>query len=231
VDDGRGAAHAALAAPARRALLRALRDSDRPLDLRELAAATGSHANTVRFHLAALTAAGLVTGRAEASGGRGRPRMRYRPTAAPAALGTGYELLAAALAAGWGRAGPDPVGAAERTGRATAARLVRAHDPGAGSSELSPLVGLLAELGFDPAVPDPPVAGPTEIRLHACPFHAVAAAHPEVVCTLHLGLLRGALERLGIAATAPELLPFAEPGVCVARIVPTPVPTPRGDDR
>ncbi len=31
----------------------------------------------------------------------------------------------------------------------------------------------------------------------------------------------------GIAATAPELVPFAEPGVCLARIV----PTPRGDDR
>ncbi|MCO1654543.1 helix-turn-helix transcriptional regulator [Pseudonocardia humida] len=224
-EDGRDAAHAALAAPARRALLRALRDSDRPLELRELAAATGSHPNTVRFHLAALTGAGLVTGRAEASGARGRPRMRYRPAAAPAALGTGYELLAAALAAGWDRADPDPVAAAERTGRATAARLVPSREPEDGSSELAPLVGLLAELGFAPDVPGPPDEGPTEIRLHACPFLSVAAAHPEVVCTLHLGLLRGALDRLGIAATAPELRPFVDPGVCVARIV----PTPRGD--
>jgi len=118
VDDERGTAHAALAAPARRALLRALRDSARPLDLRELAEATASHPNTVRFHLAALTDAGLVTGSAEASGARGRPRMRYRPATAPAALGTGYQLLAAALAAGWDGTGTDPVAAAERTGRA-----------------------------------------------------------------------------------------------------------------
>ncbi|WP_214405248.1 helix-turn-helix transcriptional regulator [Pseudonocardia lacus] len=228
MDDSPGTAHAALAAPARRALLRALRDSDRPLDLRELAAATGAHPNTVRFHLAALTEAGLVEGRSEASGARGRPRMRYRPATAPAALGTGYELLAAALAAGWDRADPDPVAAAERAGRATAARLVRPREPDADAAGLAPLVGLFAELGFDPDAPRGPDAGPTEIRLHACPFHAVAAAHPEVVCTLHLGLLRGALDRLGIAATAPELRPFVEPGVCVARIVP--IPDQAGDE-
>jgi len=227
VDDERGTAHAALAAPARRALLRALRDSARPLDLRELAEATASHPNTVRFHLAALTDAGLVTGSAEASGARGRPRMRYRPATAPAALGTGYQLLAAALAAGWDGTGTDPVAAAERTGRATAARLVRPRDQPDGAG-LAPLVGLLAELGFDPDVdPDPGPGGRVDIRLHACPFLAVATAHPEVVCTLHLGLLRGALDGLGIAATAPELVPFAEPGVCLARIV----PTPRGVDR
>jgi predicted ArsR family transcriptional regulator len=108
-----------------------------------------------------------------------------------------------------------------------------------GAPNLAPLVGLLAEMGFDPAEPGGRPDGPTEIRLHACPFHAVAAANPEVVCTLHLGLLRGALDRLGIAATAPELLPFVEPGVCVARIVPTPPvpipipnpnPNPQGDE-
>jgi NAD-dependent dihydropyrimidine dehydrogenase PreA subunit len=41
----------------------------------------------------------------------------------------------------------------------------------------------------------------------------VARDHPEVVCAVHLGLLRGSLTRLDTCA-APRLVPFVEPEPC-----------------
>ncbi|GIV00644.1 MAG: hypothetical protein KatS3mg014_2259 [Actinomycetota bacterium] len=45
----------------------------------------------------------------------------------------------------------------------------------------------------------------------------MAEEHPEIVCSVHLGLLEGALEALGVRA-ATELRPFLEPELCVARL-------------
>ncbi len=61
------------------------------------------------------------------------------------------------------------------------------------------------------------VNGGPQISLHACPFRAVAREHPDVVCAIHLGLLRGSLERLG-ARVSSRLRPFVEPDLCVAEI-------------
>jgi predicted ArsR family transcriptional regulator len=58
------------------------------------------------------------------------------------------------------------------------------------------------------------------IELHACPFRSVAERHPDVVCSLHLGLIRGALEGMTPQPTTTSLTPFLRPGVCLARIEP-----------
>jgi len=39
-----------------------------------------------------------------------------------------------------------------------------------------------------------------------------------VVCSVHLGLLRGTLDRLGTPATAARLLPFIESDLCLAQL-------------
>jgi predicted ArsR family transcriptional regulator len=57
-----------------------------------------------------------------------------------------------------------------------------------------------------------------EIVLKHCPFHEAATTYPTVICSLHLGLVRGALAELGTGVEADWLKPFAEPGACVAHI-------------
>jgi predicted ArsR family transcriptional regulator len=228
--------HAALAAPARATLLDLLRAGGRPRDARELAEMCGLHVNTTRFHLDVLADAGLVAREPRMSGRRGRPRLLYRAAAGPAAAETdsGYALLAGMLASHWEGAdgGSDASRRAERAGYATAAAMIghipprRTADAGvdAGQSDLeaslAPIVALFAELGFAPEVVDEGSAA--QLRLRACPFHSVAAAHPEVVCSLHLGLLRGALDELGVPASAHELRPFVEPQLCTATLTPVP---------
>ena len=60
------------------------------------------------------------------------------------------------------------------------------------------LVGLAARFaaeGFEPTVLERGTR--SEIVLGCCPFVDAAAANPEVVCRLHLGLAQGAAESMG----------------------------------
>jgi predicted ArsR family transcriptional regulator len=223
--------HEALAVASRVQLVDALRASERPLTARERAAACGLHVSTVRFHLEILAKAGFVRSRPETTGSRGRPRLLYSPAtvggpgpAAGRAAPGGYQLLATVLAAQWVDTASERAQRAERAGRAAATAQHIA--PARASVTALPMresvaevSGMFAELGFEPEVV--PEDDGLQIRLHACPFEAVASAHPEVVCSLHLGLIRGALAELGGAATAVGLQPFVEPHLCVARIVAT----------
>ena len=67
--------------PRRAAVLEALRSSDDPLGVTELAEQLGIHPNTVRFHLDALVAQGLVDRRLEEpSGPRPAPNRPRTPS-------------------------------------------------------------------------------------------------------------------------------------------------------
>ena len=57
-----------------------------------------------------------------------------------------------------------------------------------------------------------------QLRLRQCPFREVAQNHQEVVCSLHLGLMQGALAQMRAPVTADRLQPFAEPGLCIASL-------------
>jgi predicted ArsR family transcriptional regulator len=54
--------------------------------------------------------------------------------------------------------------------------------------------------------------------LHACPFHALAIEHPDIVCAVHLGLLKQTLANLSAAVQAAELQPFVTPHLCIAHL-------------
>lgn len=211
--------HLALASRRRRRLLELLRAGEAPRDAQELAAATGLHVTTVRFHLDLLRRAGLVDSHSQLRGTRGRPRTVY--TAVNHAEAGGYPALTRLLAAHLADTPEARAVRAEQAGMDWAAEFTAETDR---SSQVDAyeaartVTRLFAELGFDPEL-----VGEEEdrqIRLHACPFRDAARANPEVVCSVHLGLLRGTLTRLGAPPTTAKLLPFVEPELCLAHLRP-----------
>lgn len=201
----------------REAVLRALEAQPQPVPITTLAATTGLHPNTVREHLDALLRAGLVHRDHAATEGRGRPAWLYR-VVADDEMPTGvaeYAGLASALAAAIERASHAPREDAIAAGREWGRRLaaVRGGGPDGGTggeSARERVVALLASLGFAPET------GPrdTSIKLTRCPLLEAAHEHPEVVCGVHLGLVRGAFESYGGSAEHAELLAFSDPGAC-----------------
>jgi len=99
---------------------------------------------------------------------------------------------------------------------ATGAGKQRALSPVAARREV---VALLERLGFAPS----PDARFGVIKLCRCPLLEAAHQHPEVVCGVHLGVVRGALEEMGAGPDRTErtaLQPFSEPGACRLDLLP-----------
>lgn len=212
--------HAALASPTRRRLLELLRAGDTPRDAHDLAQAIGLHLTTVRFHLEVLHRAGLLVRRRHSQGRVGRPRVAYVAVSRGGADGgAAYQGLAGLLAAHLSDTTEGRTARAEQAGLAWAEHLVPAVTGADRTVDEAArqVSGLFAELGFDPELTA--TGDHRQIALHACPFRAVAREHPEVVCSVHLGLLRGSLARLGVP-TASRLMPFVEPELCVAQLAP-----------
>jgi predicted ArsR family transcriptional regulator len=76
----------------------------------------------------------------------------------------------------------------------------------------------MEELGFAPQAQAADGEGQYRLYLRQCPFREAARHHQDVICSLHLGLIRGALARMRAPVTADRLDPFVEPGLCVARL-------------
>ncbi len=216
---GDGPPPAALASPQRRRLLELLRASESPRDAPELAAATGLHVTTVRFHLDLLRRAGLVDSHSQPRATVGRPRTVY--TAVSHAPAGGYPALTRLLAAHLADTPEARAARAEQAGVDWAEELSAEADRPLqvdAQAAARTVTSMFAELGFDPEL-----AGDEtdrQIRLRACPFRDAARANPEVVCSVHLGLLRGTLTRLGAQPTTTRLLPFVEPELCLAQLTP-----------
>ena len=207
--------HRVLADPSRVAVLQTLRRSDRPMDVREIAEVVELHANTVRSHLSLLTDRGLVVAAPEVRERPGRPRTLYTP--ADDDEQRDYRMLAEALVAHLSAIEDDRGEAALRAGRAQGERLVDSRGPlpplGADAARAA-VTDLLRETGFRPR----PSPDGIHIDLHHCPFRELAEAAPDVVCGVHLGMMRGALERMRAPVEAVRLRPFATPGHCVAEL-------------
>jgi predicted ArsR family transcriptional regulator len=208
----------ALAHESRVAIMEVLRDGGRPLDVGGIAERVGLHVNTVRSHLALLLEAGLVQRHAEPRNEPGRPRQLYAAAAPDGRDGSeGYRLLARMLASYIASNVADAATAAEETGRQWGRHMTEAPAPFAQVSAEEAkvrLVELLDELGFAPRSG----AEPGEIELRHCPFREVAEVHPEVACSLHLGLMRGAMRQLDAPLRVDELLPFISPDRCLTRV-------------
>ena len=124
--------------------------------------------------------------------------------------------------------GDDPAGQAEQAGRRWGHALTARADVAAGTpasdgevvdadTARRRIVALFDEIGFEPQARPSPTG--TVIDLHRCPFEHLARVHPEIACSVHLGLMRGALEEMGDPVRAERLEPFVTPTLCRAHLV------------
>jgi predicted ArsR family transcriptional regulator len=225
-EETRAARHRALADSSRLALLRVLEAAEAPLDIHALAEAVGLHANTVRWHLGILIDADLVTEVRESTGARGRPRHGYRfvPGVRDEHPG-GFRLLADVLAEVLSR-GADPA-TIEAVGRERGRALVGEENfAGASPTEatrqaVATVVRLLELFGFQPRVRRE--RGGHRVDMRPCPFGETAVKYTDVVCPLHLGLMRGVLDRFDTTIEATGLEAFVKPDLCVAHLARRPI--------
>lgn len=217
---------------ARAAILDVLIDQPEPCTVAALSAQTGQHPNTIREHLDKLVGGGMVSRTQAVALGRGRPAWLY---GAMREVGSDqgareYASLACVLAAHIARTSPDPSTDAIEAGRMWGRQLVResaiSHGEGTGSagsptaiSTRREVIALLDGQGFAPSTD----ARSSVVKLHRCPLLEAAYRNPQVVCSVHLGLVRGALDELGADPDRTEdtaLQPFSEPGACRLDLVP-----------
>ncbi len=113
---------------------------------------------------------------------------------------------------------------AEQAGRQWAKDMVPVTEKLSWEEAGDRLAEIFQRLGFAPRAVDG--TGCRHLELDGCPFRELARAHPQVVCTVHHGLLRGALERLGSpVAEQVRLRPFVESELCITDL-PAPVNAP-----
>ena len=133
-----------------------------------------------------------------ARAGRGSSTHRRRGRRAPRSRG-GYRLLAEILASYLASAARTPPTRPSRPGRRGGRYLVDRRPPFATASadeDIEAVVQLLDEFGFDPRLEPDDGSGYTLLMQH-CPFGEVADHYRKVVCSVHLGLIQGALAELG----------------------------------
>ncbi|TQJ50261.1 helix-turn-helix domain-containing protein [Phycicoccus sp. SLBN-51] len=208
---------AAGAAPSRAAaaVLDQLAAHAGPVTAAALAESSGQHTNTVREHLDALVEAGLATRERAESSGRGRPAWLYAATEVQQPVVREYAGLATALAMQLARTSTHPRDDAVEAGRAWGEQLASERvTPSSPAGARREVVDLLTGLGFDPTA-DSRVQ---TVRLRQCPLIAAAREEPEVVCSVHLGIVRGALESWHTRSDETSLVPFAEPGACLLHL-------------
>lgn len=206
--------------PRREAVLEALRASDAPLGVTELAEGLGVHPNTIRFHLDALVADGLVDRRLEAPSGRGRPRTVHAPHPGMDRGGLRQYHLLAKILLGQLSTSHDPGAAAEAAGRSWGGYLVEQVPPSHqtdAAEATERLTSMMTDLGFAPE----PAGKGSRIRLRHCPFLELAEEYSATLCPLHLGLMQGALSEIRAPIAATRLEPFAEPDACLVHLSPT----------
>ena len=212
-----------LAVPTRARLLHLLRATGRPSSAPDLAAAVELHVNTVRSHLELLVEVGLASRTVRKPHGPGRPQVVYqaeRQSVGDAGHDTGYRDLAAALIGelvAEGDADRHAI-AAGRRWATTFEQIDWSERPHDQSEATGLIVELLTHAGFAPSVE--PLGD--RIYLHACPFAELARRSPSVVCGVHLGLLRGAIDRLRTPLLVEDVKPFVRPDLCLIELRTTP---------
>lgn len=169
-----------------------------PIPTSTIADTLGLHPNTVRPHLERMRDVGLLEVRPAPPGGVGRPQHLY--SLAPDAPSLGLEppvfpllarmLLDMGIAAGLG--GTEALAAGHMHGRVLAATVPRGSD----TSAADVVTEVSVRLGFDPARVDDDDGGCT-IGFAHCPFAELAEANPELVCSLHRGLVEGTVAEVG----------------------------------
>jgi predicted ArsR family transcriptional regulator len=207
-------------------VLTLLQGSTAPLSIIEIAGRLGVHPNTARHHLEALVERGRVQ-RIEPGGDGparpGRPALRFRALPGMDPEGPrNYRLLAGALAHTIA-ALPDARARALDSGRSLGRQLAatrgeHSQPDRSTATAVEDLVDILDDLGFAPERRTSPGEAGQKIDLRHCAFLELIDDQAEVICQVHLGLMRGALETLDPDLSVETLDPFVEPHLCVAQL-------------
>lgn len=200
------------------------------LSASDLAEQLGLHVTTVRFHLDQLIAGHLVTSHFKRGQGAGRPRKLY--AVAHGSLDAersehSFALLSEVLVQSF--TDTDEALTPEELGARWGHRRVRqeqldgtqtepAKTPGQWLGKIGRMVDILGEWGYTPEVSTTDSGHTARVALHDCPFADLARDNTALVCGIHRGLMRGAMEELGEHGTEVSLTPFVTPHLCVAAL-------------
>jgi predicted ArsR family transcriptional regulator len=186
----------------RRAIYISAREAPEPVTASQIADLFEIHPNVARHHLDRLVADGYLQVTHKRRSGRrgpgaGRPAKHYEPTEKEVSVqfpARRYDLLAELLVRVVHRVAPDDAALiAEEVGREY-------------GRELATEIGLPEDAGFDAAVQAVArammgVGFDTEANSNDrilvtrfCPFGETAVNHPEIVCKIDQGIVRGLLE-------------------------------------
>jgi predicted ArsR family transcriptional regulator len=199
----------------RREVLRVLRAAPAPMSIVAIADELGVHPNTVRFHLDTLVNDGRVERVEPDRRGPGRPPLMFRAIRQMDRGGPRRYRLLAEILANRLAAERNSSAKALAAGRAWGQRLESPRGVKRISAEesIDHLVGLLDALGFAPER-----RGERQVGLRHCPFLELAETQTSVVCPIHLGLMRGALEAWAAPVAVDRLDAFVEPDLCLAHL-------------
>jgi len=206
----------------RAVVLSALQQAGRALTVTEVAATVQLSIATTRFHLNRLETDGQIrSAREQREHQPGRPRMLYtarRPEAVDA--GAAYQhlakLLAEQLISLAGTSGA--LAAGRRWAELISSELANPGPAGPGDpdrpdrDDVHRIVTVLDDTGFSPRLS----GGGARIELHSCPFMELARNRPDVVCTVHLGLIRGLMTGSGDGVRMRMVLDGSGP--CIIRL-------------
>ncbi|HXH57154.1 helix-turn-helix transcriptional regulator [Iamia sp.] len=199
-DLGRLAVLKALGDNTRYAIYLELARSARPLSTADVAGVLDLHPNTVRPHLERMRDVGLLQIHTAARGGVGRPQHLY--SLAPDAPSLGLEpasfptlaRMLLRLATATGADAADALDVGRDQGRVDGDRL--GH-----RGCLTAVVAQLDAMGFDPAVATADGDGDegelATIAFAHCPFRDLAEQRPDLLCSLHRGLIEGVVDATG----------------------------------
>lgn len=190
----------ALGDPTRYEIYRFVAEAGRPVRVAALTEHLGLNHSAIRQHLGKLCHAGLLREEMAPRSGPGRPALQYR--LGPMGVGTWatpspYERLSMLLL-DVAATGETPRAVGQAAGRASV-------DPDRYSGDV--VDGIEAEMARWAFEPRRVERGPSvELVLEQCPFETAAAADPDIVCQLHLGLAEGMSSALG-GLEVRELVP------------------------
>lgn len=195
---------ATLGDPTRRGIYVTVRESGDPVTAGRVAKAFDIHPNVARHHLDRLVEDGYLRvsdRKTPATASAGRPAKGYEATDKEILLSypaRRYDLLAELLVRVVQRASPvDGPMIAEQIGREygreLAAQVGAAGEEEGVAEALSSVARAMMGVGFGVA----PDEGEQMLLTNHCPFGTTAVNHPEVVCRLDQGIVRGLLEASG----------------------------------
>ena len=202
--------------PERHIVLTALRRSKSPIRVRDLADQLRLHENTIREHFEGLVESAHAERVHIVSAGRGRPSYGYRARedfVSQIEVGArDYAALALVLARQLAAIGDDPrqisISAGEEWAKQFVPLAQKKSESKIGTRKR--IFDIMKSLGYSPKLN----AKRNLIRLHTCPLLPAAQLEPEIVCSVHLGLVRGLVALAGDNPDGVELIQFAEPGYC-----------------